>query len=77
VDSASGEDARRWYQTYQDLLRFKLEAIAAVLQHDEALDAAGHAEVELDLLVLEAERERLEQRAEYWRRQCDVDSGDG
>ena len=64
------EDARRWIEVYTELLSFKERALATAhegLAKMPQADARREA-VRTDFSVLEAERDRLRRRLEFWKR---------
>ncbi len=64
------EEARHWIEVYTELLTFKERAVATAhesLARMPEADARREA-VQTDLTVLEAERDRLRRRLEFWKR---------
>jgi hypothetical protein len=64
------EEARRWISTYTELIGFKEKLLASAhkkipeLTEEDALREA----VDTDLVLLEAENERLRRRLDFWQR---------
>jgi hypothetical protein len=68
-DTRYPEDARRWIEVYTELATFKDRALATAhesLANMPQADARQEA-LRTDFSVLEAERERLRRRLEYWK----------
>jgi hypothetical protein len=62
------EDAFHWAQVYRELGEFKNRAIDRLLIDAAGLGDAARQEIEkTDLVVLRAERDRIQRRADYWR----------
>ncbi len=64
------EEARHWIEAYTELLNFKERAVATAHQSLAAMpdgDARREA-TRTDFAVLEAERDRLRRRLEFWKR---------
>jgi len=64
------EEARRWIEVYTELLTFKERALATAhegLAKMPEADARREA-VRTDFSVLEAERDRLRRRLEFWKK---------
>ena len=62
------DDALHWAQVYRELCEFKNRAIDRLLVDAAGLGDAARKEIEsTDLVVLRAERDRFQRRADYWR----------
>ncbi len=69
-ESPHPEEARRWIEVYTELLTFKERALATAhegLAKMAEADARREA-VRTDFSVLEAERDRLRRRLEFWKK---------
>ncbi len=69
-ESPHPEEARRWIEVYTELLTFKERALATAhegLAKMPEADARREA-VRTDFSVLEAERDRLRRRLEFWKK---------
>lgn len=64
------EEASHWIETYTELLTFKERAVATAHHGlaDMPLKDARVEAVRTDLAVLEAERDRLRRRLDFWKR---------
>jgi hypothetical protein len=61
------QDARHWVEVYSQLLTFKEQTLAGTERNLEKMPAPeARDEAETDVTVLEAERERLRQRLDFW-----------
>jgi hypothetical protein len=62
------DDAAHWVDVYSELLTFKHELLRESTKSRKAMVPAARKEIEqTDLVVLEAEAERLERRVRFWR----------
>ena len=64
------EEARHWVDVYSELLTFKERTISTAQRDVAELpkpEAREEAE-QTDMVVLEAERDRLQQRLDFWKR---------
>jgi hypothetical protein len=62
------EDALHWVQVYRELIEFKNRALDRIAIDAVGLGDVARQEVEsTDLVVLKAERDRIQRRAELWR----------
>lgn len=62
------EDALHWAEVYRELIEFKNRAIDRIVIDAVGLGDLARQEVEsTDLVVLKAERDRFQGRADYWR----------
>jgi hypothetical protein len=62
------EDALHWASVYRELWDFKNRTIDRILIDTVALGDVARQEIEkTDLVVLRAERDRFQRRAEFWR----------
>ena len=62
------DDALHWAQVYRELCEFKNRAIDRMAIDAVGLGDVARKEVEsTDLVVLRAERDRFQRRAEFWR----------
>ena len=69
-DTPHPEEARHWIEAYNELLTFKERAVATAhqsLAEMPEVDARLEA-TRTDFVVLEAERDRLRRRLEFWKR---------
>jgi hypothetical protein len=69
-DPAAGhpDDALHWAQVYRELVEFKNRAIDRMIIDAVGLGDVARQEIEsTDLVVLRAERDRFQRRAESWR----------
>lgn len=60
------EDARRWFDTYDDLCRMKQKVLTELESQRVHVRPEGTAEVNEDEAMLQAEYERLRERREFW-----------
>ena len=79
-DSLYPEDAQHWAGVYGELLSFK-EDLLATARHRLALMSQAEAKKEVtgtDIQILEAERERLRRRLDFWEtRIAQIERGGG
>ncbi len=62
------DDALHWAQVYRELCEFKNRTIDRITIDTVGLGDAARREVEgTDLVVLKAERDRFQKRADFWR----------
>jgi hypothetical protein len=62
------DDALHWVQVYRELTEFKNRAMDRIAIDAVGLVDAARQEIEsTDLVVLGAERDRFQRRAEFWR----------
>jgi len=62
------EDAFHWAQVYRELTEFKNRAMDRIAIDAVGLGDVARQEIEAtDLVVLRAERDRFQRRAEFWR----------
>jgi hypothetical protein len=62
------DDAVHWAQVYRELTEFKNRAMDRIVIDAVGLGDVARREVEsTDLVVLRAERDRFQKRAEFWR----------
>jgi hypothetical protein len=69
-ESPHPEEARRWIEVYTELVTFKERALATAhegLAKMPEADARREA-VRTDFSILEAERDRLRRRLEFWKK---------
>jgi hypothetical protein len=66
--TASLDDARRWAGTYGDLIQFKHELLDLCHRYAERSEpAVARAIQETDVVLLEIQLSRFEQRRDYWK----------
>src|SRR5438552_7472428 len=66
--TASLEQARRWASTYDQLVKFKQELLDLCHRYAERSEpAVSRAIRETDVVLLEAQASRFEQRRDYWK----------
>ena len=66
--AAHPDDALHWAQVYRELCEFKNRAIDRLVVDAVGLGDEARQEIEsTDLLVLRAERDRFQRRADFWR----------
>ena len=62
------DDALHWASVYRELWDFKNRAIDRIVIDAVGMGEVARKEVEMtDLVVLRAERDRIQRRAEFWR----------
>jgi hypothetical protein len=64
--SGDVDDARRWFETYDELCRLKLKILTDLESQKVHVPREGDAEVKDDEGMLRAEYERLLERREFW-----------
>jgi hypothetical protein len=65
--TTSLEHARRWATNYDKLLEFKRELMALIKRRAEASDPdVARAIMDTDILLLETQISRFQQRRDYW-----------
>lgn len=68
-ETSSLDDARHWARVYAQLLEFKEQVLAETKQGMSQMEPDARSEVgRTDAQVLEAERRRLQRRADFWER---------
>jgi hypothetical protein len=66
--TATLDQARRWAQTYDELINFKRELLDLCHRHAERSEPqVARAIQETDVVLLEAQLSRFEQRRDYWK----------
>ena len=66
ADSVDVDDARRWFETYDELCRLKQKILTDLESQKVRVPPEGDAEVREDEAMLRAEYERLLGRREFW-----------
>ena len=66
------EDARRWFDTYDDLCRMKEKVLSELESQRGHVRAEGTAEVNEDERMLHAEYRRLRERREFWQSEIEA-----
>src|SRR6202165_2426957 len=62
------DDALHWAQVYRELCEFKNRAMDRMVVEAVGLGDVARQEIEsTDIVVLRAERDRFQRRAEFWR----------
>ena len=69
------EDARRWFDTYDDLCRMKQKVLTELESQRDRVRPEGMAEVNDDEGMLNAEYWRMRERREFWRSEIDSRGG--
>jgi sulfur carrier protein len=68
VKAGHPDDALHWAQVYRELTEFKNRAMDRIVIDAVGLGDVARKEIEAtDLVVLRAERDRFQRRAEFWR----------
>jgi hypothetical protein len=70
--SGDVDDARRWFETYDELCRLKHEILTDLETQKVRVPPEGDAEVKEDEAMLRAEYERLLERRDFWRAEFDA-----
>jgi hypothetical protein len=65
-DSTYVDDATHWVSVYGELLGFKETLVEAAASRATDLPEDAQPEAGADLTILEAERQRLERRYQFW-----------
>ncbi len=66
--AASLEDARNWARTYDELIKFKHELLDLCHRYAERSEPeVSRAIRETDVVLLEMQASRFEQRRDYWK----------
>jgi len=66
--TASLEDARSWVRTYDELIEFKRELVDLCHRYaDRSPAEVSRAIRETDVVLLEMQASRFEQRRDYWK----------
>jgi hypothetical protein len=65
-DSTHVDDATHWIAVYGELLGFKEKVVEAAASSATQLPKDAQPEAGADLTILEAERQRLERRYQFW-----------
>jgi hypothetical protein len=60
------DDARRWFETYDELCRLKQKILTDLESQKVLVPPEGDAEVKDDEAMLHAEYERLLERRDFW-----------
>jgi hypothetical protein len=64
--SGDADDARRWFETYDELCRLKQKILTDLESQKVLVPREGDPEVKADEAMLRAEYERLLERREFW-----------
>ena len=70
-DRSDADDARHWVLVYDELLRFKCEAIDMAEKSAADFPEPAGTEIGMDVEVMRIQAERLRKRAEFWRRRLE------
>lgn len=66
------DDARRWFETYDDLCRMKQKILTDLESQRADVRPEGTAEVDEDEAMLNAEYRRLRERREFWQSEIEA-----
>lgn len=66
------EDARRWFNTYDDLCRMKRKVLTELESQRDNVRPEGMAELDEDEGILQAEYQRLRERREFWQSEIEA-----
>jgi len=76
--NATIEDSRRWVNTYDKLIVFKRELLELCQRFAEQSDPdVARAIRETDMIMLEVQLSRFQQKRDYWRIRATELAGDG
>ncbi len=76
--NATIEDSRRWVKTYDKLIVFKRELLELCQRFAEQSDPdVARAIRETDMIMLEVQLSRFQQKRDYWRIRATELAGDG
>lgn len=76
--NATLDDARRWAETYSRLIAFKRELLELCQRYAEHSDPeVARAIRETDMIMLEVQVSRFEQKRDYWRIRATELAGNG
>ena len=76
--TATLEDARRWSETYSKLIAFKRELLELCHRYvDQSEPEIARAIRETDMVLLEIQISRFEQKRDYWRLRATELAGNG
>jgi len=76
--TANVDEARRWERTYDALIAFKRELLALCYQFAELSDPEiARAIQEADIVLLEVQASRFQERRDYWRMRATELAGSG
>ena len=65
--TATLDQARRWASRYEELIKFKRELLDLCARHaDRSEPEVAHAIRETDIVLLETQVARYEQKRDYW-----------
>ena len=64
--SGDADDARRWFETYDELCRLKQQILTDLESQKVRVPPEGDAEVKDDEAMLRDEYERLLERRKFW-----------
>lgn len=66
------EDARRWFDTYDDLCRMKQKVLTELESQRDHVRPEGTAEINEDEGMFQAEYQRLRERREFWQSEIEA-----
>lgn len=66
------DDARRWFDTYDDLCQMKQKVLTELESQRAHVRPEGRAEVNDDEEMLHAEYQRLRERREFWQSEIEA-----
>ena len=76
--TATLEDARRWVETYDRLIRFKRDLLDLCLRHiDESEPEVARVIRETDVILVETQLSRFQQKRDFWRIRATELAGNG
>lgn len=76
--TATLDDARRWATTYDNLVRFKRELLELCQRYAEHSEPeVARAIRETDMILLEVQVSRFQQKRDYWRIRATELAGNG
>jgi cob(I)alamin adenosyltransferase len=76
--TATLQDARRWARTYEELIQFKRELLDVCQKLAERADPqVARAIRDTDIILLEVQVSRFEQKRDYWKIRATELAGNG
>ena len=60
------DDAKTWYDVYEELFRVKQDLLATLVEQRDTVRQEGRHEVQNDKILLTREADRLSRRLEFW-----------